>query len=301
MLAADCRPEEEGRHRTVTTVAVLGTGTMGLPMARNLLRAGLHVRAWNRSPERARPLAEQGAELAGDPAAAAEGADILLTMLSDVDAVLHVAEPALGALPEDGLWLQMSTIGVAGIERCRKLAAEADRRLVDAPVLGTREPAEKGQLVILAAGEDADLERCQPAFDAVGHKTLRIGPAGSASAAKVVINSWLVGVVGVLAETISLARALGVDPERFFDAVEGGPLDLPYARLKGRAMMEGAFDDASFRLALARKDGDLVLEAAARAGLEVPIMEAATGRLRRVEEAGQGDLDLAATYLATAG
>jgi 3-hydroxyisobutyrate dehydrogenase len=284
----------------MTTVGFLGTGTMGLPMARNLLKAGFTVRAWNRSPERARPLAGEGAEVVDDPRRAAEGAEVLVTMLSDAEAVLDVAGRALDALPEGALWVQMSTIGVNGTDRCRELAERTGSRFVDAPVLGTREPAEQGKLVILASGPEDARDRCQPLFDAVGARTMWVGEAGAGNRCKVVVNSWIVGVVAVLAETIAVAQALDVDPQRFFDAVEGGPLDLPYARLKGKAMIERRFDDPSFRLALSRKDAELVLEACADAGIELPVMEAVAARLRRAEQEGHGDEDMAATYWVSA-
>ncbi|HEY5316419.1 MAG TPA: NAD(P)-dependent oxidoreductase [Solirubrobacteraceae bacterium] len=282
-------------------IAFLGTGTMGFPMARNLSSAGFSVSAWNRSVERARPLAEHGAEVFEDAREAAGDCEVLVTMLSDADAVIETAQQALDGLADDALWLQMSTIGTPGIERCAELADRAAVQLVDAPVLGTREPAERGELVILASGPDDVSVACDPIFDALGSRTLWLGEAGAGTKCKVVVNSWIVGVVAVLAETITLAESLGVDPQRFFDAVEGGALDLPYARLKGKEMIEKSFDSPAFRLALSRKDTDLVLAAARQAGLEVPVMEAVAERLQRAEEAGHGDEDMAATYWATAG
>jgi 3-hydroxyisobutyrate dehydrogenase len=283
-----------------TEIAFLGTGTMGLPMARNLAAAGFSVHAWNRSPERARPLAEHGVQVFDDPRAAAERCDLLVTMLSDCAAVLDAAGQALGGLPENAIWVQMSTIGIEGIEACAELADRAAVRLVDAPVLGTRQPAERGELVILASGPPEAEAECQPIFDAVGSRTMWLGEAGAGTRLKIVVNGWVVGVVAVLAETISLAEASGVDPQRFFDAIEGGPLDLPYARVKGRMMIERAFGDPQFRLALSRKDADLLLAAAESAELEVPVMRAVAERLYRAERAGHGDDDMAATYLATA-
>ncbi len=284
----------------MSTIAFLGTGTMGLPMARNLCRGGFDLRVWNRTLERARPLEADGATLCADPADAAHEADIVLTMLSDTEAVLAAAAPALVAMPSKAPWLQMSTIGLEGTNRCVELADRAGVALVDAPVLGTREPAEKAQLVILASGPPDARERAQPVFDIVGKRTQWLGEAGAGSRCKVVVNSWIVGLVNVLAETIGLAQALDLDPQQFFDAVDGGPLDNPYARLKGAAMIAGNFDDAAFRLALARKDADLVLEAAARIGVELPVMDAIAARMRRAEEAGHGDEDMAATYWVTA-
>lgn len=281
-------------------IAFLGTGTMGLPMARNLLKAGFKLRTWNRSTERARPLAEDGAEVVGDPRDAAQGADVLITMLSDTAAVLAATGDALGALKQGALWIQMSTIGMAGTERCLELAREHGVELLDAPVLGTRDPAEQGKLVILASGTPEARTRCESIFDALGSRTLWLGEAGGGTKCKIVVNAWIVGVVGVLAETIALAEALHVDPSRFFEAVAGGPLDLPYARMKGDLMIKRSFDDPAFRLALSRKDAELILEAAASAQLELPIMEAVTERLRRVERDGHGDEDMAATYWASA-
>jgi 3-hydroxyisobutyrate dehydrogenase len=284
----------------MTKIAFLGTGTMGLPMARNLLDAGFAVRAWNRSIERAQPVIELGAEVFADPREAAEGSELVVTMLSDADAVLETAERAFEGLAENPIWLQMSTIGIEGVERCAELAERVGVQLVDAPVLGTREPAERGDLIILASGPASVKDACEPVFDALGSRTLWLGDVGAGTKCKVVVNSWIVGVVGVLAETITLAEALEIDPNRFFDAVEGGPLDLPYARMKGEEMIEKSFGSPAFRLALSRKDADLVLDAAQRGSLDVPVMRAVAERLHRAEESGHGDDDMAATYWATA-
>jgi 3-hydroxyisobutyrate dehydrogenase len=285
----------------MTELAFLGTGTMGLPMARNLMKTGRYsLRAWNRSPERAQPLADEGADVCADPADAARGAELLVTMLSEGDAVLDVARKTLPALDNGAIWVQMSTIGIEATRRCAEVAAEAGIRLVDAPVLGTRDPAEQGTLVVLASGPADTRDAVAAVFDAVGSRTQWVGEAGAGSRLKVVVNGWVVGVVGVLAEVVTLAEGLDLDPQLFFDAIEGGPLDLPYAKLKGKMMMSRGFDDVSFRLALARKDGDLLLTAAHEAGLQLPIMDAIVARMRSVEAKDHGDEDMAATYFASA-
>jgi 3-hydroxyisobutyrate dehydrogenase len=284
----------------MTTVAFLGTGTMGFPMARNLARAGFTIRAWNRSRERAEPLGDDGATICDEPGEAATGADVVVTMLSDSSTVLDTATRALEGLHQAPVWCQMSTVGLEGTELCRQLAERAGATFVDAPVLGTREPAEQAKLIVLASGPHGALEMCRPLFEAVGQKTLELGEAGSATRAKLVVNSWVLGVTGLLAETIALAESLNVDPQVFFDAIEGGTLDLPYAKLKGHAMIERSFEDASFRLALARKDADLVLAAAEQESLDSPVLRAVAERLRRAEADGHGDEDMAANFLATA-
>ncbi len=279
-------------------VAVLGTGIMGAAMARNLLAAGMEVRVWNRSREKAEPLAEDGATVAESPAEATEGAGFILTMLPEAGVIEEVVggeEGALSTLPEDGIWLQMSTVGIEGHERLAALAKERGVTYVDAPVLGTKEPAESGQLIVLASGPEEVREGCQPIFDAVGSKTLWLGEAGAGSRLKLVTNNWIVGLLGVLAETISFARATGVDPARFLEVIEGGPLGLPYAQMKGKMMIEEDFP-TSFALKLARKDAGLVLDAAGAQGLRLAVAEAVAARFDEAINTGHGEEDMAAVY-----
>ncbi len=269
-------------------------------MARNLLAAGMEVRAWNRTRENAEPLVEDGAKVADSPAEAAKGAGFVLTMLSDVDAVAEAVgaeEGALTTLIDDGAWLQMSTVGIEGHERLAGIADEHGVVYVDAPVLGTKQPAEQGQLIVLASGPDEVRERCQPVFDAVGSKTLWLGPAGAGSRLKLVTNNWLVGILGVLAETVSLADGVGVDPAQFLEVIEGGPLGLPYAQMKGQMMIEEEFP-TSFSAKLARKDAGLVLGAAEANGLRLPMTEAAAAHFDEAIKAGHGEEDMAAIYQA---
>jgi 3-hydroxyisobutyrate dehydrogenase len=282
-----------------TTIAVLGTGIMGAGMARNLLAAGMEVRAWNRTREKAEPLADDGAKVADSPAEAAEGADFVLTMLSDADAVAEAVDEggALSALADGGVWLQMSTVGIEGSERLAGIADEHGVAYVDAPVLGTKQPAEQGQLIVLASGPEEVRERCEPVFDAVGSKTLWVGSAGAGSRLKLVTNSWIVGLLGALAETVALARATDVDPARFLEVIEGGPLGLPYAQMKGQMMIEEDFP-TSFSANLARKDAGLVLAAAEANGLRLPLAEAAAAHFDEAINAGHGEEDMAAIYQA---
>ncbi len=279
-----------------TTVVVLGTGIMGAAMARNLMKAGMSVRAWNRSREKAEPLARDGAEIAEDPAAAAENADFLLTMLPNAGVVEEVlGDRVLEALAEGGVWLQMSTVGEEGNERLSRVAAGSGVAYVDAPVLGTKGPAEQGQLIVLASGPEEVRDRCEPVFGAVGSKTVWLGEAGEGSRLKLVLNNWIVGLVGVLAETVAFARATGVDPARFLETIEGGPLGLPYAQIKGKMMIEEDFP-TSFSLGLARKDAGLVLDAAEAHGLRMEIAEAVAARFDGAIGAGHGEEDVAAVY-----
>ena len=279
-----------------TTVAVLGTGIMGAAMARNLISAGMEVRAWNRSRGKAAPLEKDGAKVANDPADAARDANFLLTMLSDTDAVEEaVRGGALPALAEDGVWLQMSTVGEVGNERLLRLAADHGVAYVDAPVLGTKQPAEQGQLIVLASGPEEVREQSEQVFGAVGSKTVWLGNAGEGTRLKLVVNNWIVGLLGVLAETVAFAEAIGVDPAKFLETIEGGPLGLPYAQIKGSMMVEEDFP-TSFSANLARKDAGLVLDSARAHDLHMRITEAVTARFNEAIQAGHGDEDMAAVY-----
>jgi 3-hydroxyisobutyrate dehydrogenase-like beta-hydroxyacid dehydrogenase len=174
-------PVRTGATEMIDTVAVLGAGgTMGFPMARNIARARMTVRAWNRSRDKAEPLGADGAYIADTPADAAAGAGIVLTMLADADAVVTAMEGDNGALPvmadsgqpDPPIWLQMSTIGEETTEWCTELAVRYGVAFVDAPVLGTRQPAEQGQLVVHESGPKEARPQVQPVFDAVGHRTM---------------------------------------------------------------------------------------------------------------------------------
>jgi 3-hydroxyisobutyrate dehydrogenase len=174
-------------------VAVLGTGIMGAPMARNLLKAGFQVRVWNRTPDKARVLAADGAELAETPADAVREAAFVITMLTDTAAALAVMGQAADSVPAGAVWLQTgmdtATGSVAG------LAEDHEITFVNSPVIGTRETAKQGRLVVLASGPGDALDRAQPIFDAIGSKTVRLGPeAGRASRVKLVVNAWTVGL-----------------------------------------------------------------------------------------------------------
>jgi 3-hydroxyisobutyrate dehydrogenase len=276
------------------SIAVLGTGAMGAPMARNLARAGHDVRAWNRTLDKAAPLRDDGVGVHDDPAAAGDGADVVMTMLADAEAVLEVGEQA--DFHAGQIWWQASTIGIEGNERCAELAAQTGVALVDAPVLGTRQPAEDGKLVVLASGPDDALDACAQLFDAVAARTMRLGEEGKGTRLKLAVNSWVLAVTEGAAETIALAEALGLDPQLVLDAVEGGGLDLPYLRMKAKLMMDGEFPP-SFALTLAAKDARLVVEAAERHGADLAAARAIAARMTEGAQAGHGDEDMAATYL----
>ena len=281
------------------SVAVLGAGgTMGSGMARNVARAGLELSVWNRTREKAEPLADDGARVCDTAAQAAATADVIVTMLSDADAVLAAMGGEHGGLAgahPGSVWAQMATIGEQGTGRCIKLAREHDVDFVDAPVLGTKQPAAEGKLVVLASGAAALRDRVQPVFDAVGRRTIWVGEAGAGSRLKLVTNAWIVSVVEGVAEAIALAEGLELDPQLFLQAIDGGPLDAPYARIKAQAMIDRDFEP-TFALKHATKDAKLAADAAARRKLDLPVLAAIA---QRMDEAvpEHGERDVSATFL----
>lgn len=280
------------------TMAVLGTGIMGAAMARNWLRAGEDVRVWNRTRAKAEPLAEAGARVADDPGAAVDGVDVIVTMLYDADAVAQALEAAGDRIPAGALWMQMSTVGIDGAQRLADLAQRFRLTYVDAPVVGTKEPAEQGKLTALASGPDEVRDRVEVLLRPIAAKALWLGPAGTGSRMKLVANTWVLTATAGVSNAIALADALGLDGGDFLDVISGGPLDLRYAHVKGALMMRGEFP-ASFPVGGALKDANLILAAGRSAGVDLAAVEAARRLLDEVAGRSQRDADMSAMYLAS--
>ncbi|MFJ5775404.1 NAD(P)-dependent oxidoreductase [Streptomyces sp. NPDC093094] len=284
------------------TVTVLGTGIMGAAMARNLVRAGHTVRVWNRSRAKAEPLAAEGAQVAGTPAEAVTGADAVLTVLYDGPATLDVMRRAAGSLRPGTPWVQSTTAGLDGTTELAAFAREHGLLFYDAPVLGTRAPAEAGTLLVLAAGPAEGRPRITPVLDAIGARTVWTGDDGSAATAtrlKLVANSWVLAATNAAGEALALAQALGVDPRAFLDAVSGGPLDMGYLHAKSALVLDDRLDPAQFAVRTAAKDARLVVEAGERHGLRLDVAAAGADRFARAVEQGHGDEDMAAAYFAS--
>ncbi len=281
-----------------TTVAVLGTGTMGSGIATALLRGGFDVTVWNRTAARAAPLARHGATVADDPADAVRNADVVLTMLFDADAVISVLGSFADALRPGAVWLQAGTVGPDGIAEIGRAADRAglhekDVTLLDTPVLGTKGPAAEGTLVVLVAGPESASSRVAPVLDAIGSRTIRVADhLGPASALKLVANGWLGVLTAGVAQSLTLARSWGIDPHLFLEAIQGGPNDSPLAHVKGQAMLEEDFTP-QFSLAGLHKDLGLIVETAHTTGTPTPLVDAVRTEFDAAVEAGLGSQDIA--------
>ncbi|WP_326668171.1 NAD(P)-dependent oxidoreductase [Streptomyces sp. NBC_01257] len=279
-------------------VAVLGTGIMGSGMARSLLRAGLDVRVWNRTHERAVPLAADGATVAETAADAVRGADVVLTAVNDSTAVAAALTAASDGLHRGQVLLQSSTVGPEATAELAQRAADLGLVYLDAPVSGTRQPAEQGTLTVFVSGPSAARTVTGPVLDAIGQRTVWVSDEpGAASRLKLVVNTWVITMVGGVAECLNLAEGLGVDPQTFLDVMKGGPLDSAYLQGKSAAVLSGDLTP-SFALSTALKDTRLILEAAERSGVRLDLTAASAARFERAEAAGHGDEDMIATYYA---
>jgi 3-hydroxyisobutyrate dehydrogenase len=234
-------------------------------MAGAALRAGVPTVVWNRDPRRAADLGALGATVAATPADAARRADIVVTMVTDADVVMAIARDhgMLAALTPGAIWVQMSTIGVAGIERVKSFVEteRSDVILVDAPVSGSKGPAEKGELSIFASGPDEARPRLGPLFDAVGQRTIWVGPVGTGSRLKLVANAWLALASEAVNTSLALAHRLGIDTESVISGLSGGPLVSPWQAAKLPRIAKGDYS-VQFALSLALKDVHLALDAA---------------------------------------
>ena len=276
-----------------TRLAVLGLGTMGRAMAGSALRAGIPTVVWNRDNAVARPFAERGAKVALTAADAVLEVDVVITMVTDGQAVMSIALDLgmLEALPTGAVWAQMSTIGIEATETIASMLVERrpDVVFLDAPVSGSKVPAEQGKLTIFASGPDEAQQRVELVFAAIGDRTLWVGPVGTGSRMKLVNNTLLAfGAEGV-ANSLALAHRLGLETRQVLDAFEGGPLMSPWEAGKFRRIETGDFSP-EFPLALALKDVHLALD---HAGPErFAVLAALAQEWEQIVEQGLGDEDV---------
>jgi len=277
----------------MTRVAVVGLGAMGSRIARRLLDAGHDLVVWNRTPDKAAQLVDLGAIRADTPAEAARPADAVITMVSDARALRDVTEGPVGIAAGVGpstTIIQMSTVGTEPISRLASILPPGTG-LLDAPVLGSIAEAQAGSLKIFVGGPLPMVERWTPILSELG-SPIHVGPLGAGSAAKLVANSTLFGVMGVLGEALALARALGLPDDMAFEVLAATPLAAQADRR--RPSLEGGEYPARFSLSLARKDAELILAAAAAAGADLRLAKAALAWLEDAEGAGLGNQDYSA-------
>jgi 3-hydroxyisobutyrate dehydrogenase len=290
---------EANRGDVRAAVAVIGAGIMGSAMTRNLVAAGLNTRVWDRAASATAPLAEAGAVVATSAAEAVKDAGVVITMLPTAEALDSVMfdDVVTGAFADRCVWAQMGTIGVEATVRTRdRLAAlRPGVMFVDAPVSGSKGPAEHGELLILASGPTAAADALRPVFDVLGRKTVWLGEAGRGSQMKLVVNAYMSILIEGVAETMALADRLDIGHRQLAEVIEGGPLDAPIAGAKFHKMDQRDFA-AEFPLEWALKDVDLAIGAAG--GDTPPLLAALSSQWHAAVAAGHGRQDISAARLA---
>jgi len=282
-------------------IGFIGLGIMGSRMAANLVRAGMTVAVYNRTAERARPLAEAGASVAASAADAARGADMVITVLSDPQAVRAVAVGEGGFLPAMGagsLWVDCSTVDPAFVQEMAAAAAEHGVRYLDAPVAGSKVPAEKGELLFLAGGDVADVLEAAPLFAVMGKQTIHAGPVGSGASLKLCNNLMLGAAMLAFGEAVAAGRAMGLDEGVLLEALTTSPVSAPFLALKRDKVRDGDWA-VEFPLKHQHKDLHLLLETAYAAGLPLPLAAAVKERYGDARARGLGDADFSAVCAVT--
>ncbi|WP_338157722.1 NAD(P)-dependent oxidoreductase [Pantoea ananatis] len=275
-------------------VAVLGLGAMGHAFAANLLKKGFRVYGWNRTRARGEDLIAAGLTLTDSAAEAVQKADVVIAMLSDGETTEQVLHEAKAALKQGATLCQMGTIGVEKTDALITFFAQArpDVVFIDAPVSGTKAPAENAQILVMASGDRSRAQAAEAVFDAIGKGTQWLGEAGKSSRMKLVINSWLIGLMQSLAESTRLADQFGFSTDDLWQVLDGGPLAAPYAKMK-LGMMASDDYTPQMHLQWALKDAKLALDASDSA---LPALENIASVWQQAVEAGHGEEDLAVIY-----
>ena len=279
-------------------IGFIGLGIMGSRMAVNLLKCGYPLTVYNRTPEKAEPLLAKGAAWAEDPASLAGDVDILFTILANPEAVREVALGPSGFLDHlrpGTIWVDSSTVNPSFSKIMAQEAHERRVHFVDAPVAGTKGPAEQAQLIFLAGGDPQDLQACQPFFDAMGKQTVHLGPNGMGTAAKMVVNLLLGEAMLAFSEALVLGQSLGIPLQGLMNLLVGGPVAAPFTAGK-RAKIENSQYEPEFPLKWMRKDLQLVSLSGYEQGVALPTVNAAKEIFTLAERQGWGELDFSAIY-----
>ena len=279
-------------------IGFIGTGIMGIRMANNLLKNNYSLIVYNRTKEKAEPLIREGAEPAEFPVDVAKKADILFTMLSDPEAVREAAMGRNGFLEgmkKNSLWIDCSTVNPAfSIEMAEK-AHERNIRFMDAPVAGTKKPAENGELIFFVGGAKADFNEVKPILEKMGKKILHLGECSKGTSMKMVVNLMLGNAMVSFSEAMILGQSLGFDKEIIFNTLLGGPVTAPYLSAKKEKFAEDKYE-TDFPLQWMYKDLKLVSETAGSENVNLPVTNKTKEIFLAADQKGFGRLDFSALY-----
>ena len=277
-------------------IGFLGLGTMGMPMATNLAKAGYSLIVWNRTASKMAPLLRLGAKAGKGPAQVAAEVDVVITMVStpqDVEQIALGPDGIVDGLKPGTVYIDMSTVSPATSRKLAGAAAAKHAEFLDAPVVGSKGPATEGTLVILVGGLPGTLERCRPIFAAMGQTLIHAGGVGMGSALKLATNLMLAHLAAGFSEGLLLVQRAGLDPARYLEVLEASTFRSPWYQTKGIGMLKRDFS-THFALKHMRKDLRLMGELAADTGTALPITKAVEQLFAASEAAGKGELDYSA-------
>ncbi len=282
-------------------IGFIGLGSMGEPMARNLLRAGHELVVYNRTRNRADALVKEGARFADDPSAAAAGAEVVITMLADdhaVESVVFEEKGLLTSLPKGSVHVATSTITPDLSQRMAEAHKSRGQEFVAAPVFGRPEAAAAAKLFIVAAGAQSAIAKAKPVLDILGQRTFEIGDAPQqANLVKLIGNFLITCVIESLGESFALARKAGIDPSRVLEVLTATLFGAPVYNTYGAKILSESFSPAGFKLPLGLKDNRLVLQSAEKLAVPLPFANIVRDRFLAALANGHGELDWSAIAL----
>ncbi len=279
-------------------IGFIGTGIMGSRMAHNLIRNNYHLIVYNRTKTKTVSLIKAGAEGADSPSDAAKDTDIVFTMLSNPDSVKETAlgkSGFLGAMKKNSFWVDCSTVNPSFSRKMCREAADRGIRFIDAPVAGTKQPAEKGELIFFVGGDKKDFDELKPFLEKMGKKILYLGENGKGTSMKMIVNLMLGAAMASFSEAMVLGESLGLDKETIFNTLLGGPVTAPYLTAKKGKFANDSYE-TDFPLKLMCKDLMLVSETADETNVSLPSSSAVKEVFAKAEEKGFGELDFSALY-----
>lgn len=279
-------------------IGFLGLGIMGKAMSMNLLRHGFKVTVWNRTRSRCDELVEHGAVVGESPADVIKKCKYTIGMLSDPAAALSVVFDKAGVLDQIGSgkgYIDMSTVDAETSSKISEAINAKGGSFLEAPVSGSKKPAEDGQLVILAAGDKALYEAAQPAFEVMGKKSFFLGEVGNGAKMKLVVNMIMGSMMNAFSEGLVLADKSGLDPQTLLDVLDLGAIANPMFKLKGPSMIQGSYSPA-FPLKHQQKDMRLALALGDENSVSMPVAAASNEAFKKARSFGLGDQDFSAVY-----
>lgn len=274
----------------------IGLGNMGIPMAKNLINSRYDLTVYNRTKEKADSLIELGAKLLENPKEVVENADIIITMVSDDQAVKEIytsSDGILAGLTSGKTVIDMSTISPNTSREIAELCNEKGVKMLDAPVSGSVKPAEEGTLVILVGGDSKTYNQCKPIFDILGKASFHLGENGAGSEAKLAINTLLGIYIQGIAETVLLAEKSGIPRETMMEIISLSAVGSPISAIKTKSIINDQYP-AAFALKHASKDLGLAVDMAKEMNINLPLMNTAESSFREAAKEAYGELDIMA-------